>query len=451
MIQRNHVRMIAHPSNPSISGQRSGENAPRPGDKPRLAICTALTGTPGRREGSFVLTRKFIDGVREYVRYWPGPITVWVQQVAQADSNLDHTEVHPSELPFDLKWIEGLEETWKDGARFLPAIASADLVLAALVDRHVALAETCRSAGVPLVYVTEYSVKTRQQIVRTETRNPLLRWRRNRWTTRLEQAYRRAVQVAAGVQCNGLPTYDAYRSLNERALLYFDTRVRAEQLVSPSALDARLAAMRRGKPIRLAFSGRLIAMKGADHLPLVAKELKRLGVAYTFDICGGGAMEAGLRSDIARFSLANDVRLRGVLDFERELLPFIANEIDLFVCPHRQGDPSCTYLETYSCGVPIVGYDNEAFAGLAAASHAGDSSWATPLDNPITLAAKIADLNTRRQEIEEASHNSLAFAAQHTFEHTMRNRVQHMLECLRSKGQKSEVRGQPMELVDSAE
>ncbi len=400
--------------------------------RPRLVICTAMTATPGRRAGTFVLTRKFLDGVLEYAKHWPGSVAVSIERADHADSNLDHVEADPGDLPFDLKWIDsGAGES----DRFVPAIQSADLVLAALVDRHVSLAEQCRGHAVPLVYISEYSVRTRQQIVRTETRNPILRWRRIRWTTRLEDAYCGAVSLADGVQCNGLPTYSAYRSLNDRSLLYFDTRVRADQLASREMLENRLAEMRRGKPLRLAFSGRLIAIKGADHLLLVARELKRRQVPFIFDICGGGALEAKMKADIARFTLADCARMRGVLDFERELLPFVSREVDLFVCCHRQGDPSCTYLETYSCGVPIVGYDNEAFAGLTTLANAGGPGWVTPMDDPITLANRIADLSQRRDEIAAASHNALAFATRHTFERTMRARVEHMLACLRDHEQ----------------
>jgi len=395
------------------------------GQAGRLALCTAMTAVPGSRPGSFVLTRKFLDGVREYARCWPGPITVWVERAAARDSNLDHVEVQPSELPFDVRWIEPAA----GAGRFAAMLESADLVLAALVDRHVPLAEPCRRQGVPLVYVTEYSVKTRQQIVRAETRNPLLRWRRIRWTTRLEGEYLRAIALASGVQCNGLPTYNAYRAHHPRALLYFDTRVRAAQLVADDILQRRLDHLRSGRPLRLAFTGRLIAMKGADHLPQVARELQRLGVPFTLDICGGGDLDAKIRADLAQFDLQQHVRLRGVLDFERELLPLVSRDIDLFVCCHRQGDPSCTYLETYSCGVPIVGYDNEAFAGLATRAGAGGAEWVTPLDDPVTLAHRIADLNGRREDIAIASDNALAFAKMHTFEQTMRTRVEHMIEC----------------------
>jgi len=80
--------------------------------------------------------------------------------------------------------------------------------------------------------------------------------------------------------------------------------------------------------------------------------------------------------------------------------------------------------------VPIAGYNNEAFAGLVATSNVGGPDWVTPLDDPITLAARIADLNRRRDAIGQASDNALKFASQHTFEHTMLRRVQHMLRCL---------------------
>lgn len=385
-----------------------------------------MTAIPGQREGSAVLTRKFVEGVREYSKHWPGSITVWIQKVDSQDNNLDHIEIHPSEQPFDLRWLSGTSID-----RFWPAIRESDLVLAALVPKHVCLADQCGEARVPLTYITEYSVTTRRQIVRSETRNPLLRWRRELWAIQCERKYRRAVKAATSVQCNGTPTFDAYKGINSHALLFFDTRVASGQLISSTDLDRRLAELAQQRPLRLAFSGRLIAMKGVDHLPIVARELLRLGVPFTMDICGGGDLEAQLRADIERMGLGAFVRLRGVLDFATELLPFISRQVDLFVCSHRQGDPSCTYLETYSCGVPIVGYSNEAFAGVVGASGVGGMDWVTPLDNPTALATKIAELNNKRGEIARAAETARAFAARHTFENTFRLRIAHMLETLR--------------------
>jgi colanic acid/amylovoran biosynthesis glycosyltransferase len=393
-------------------------------NRPNLTIFTAMNATIGQRDGTFVLTRKFLDGVMEYVNLWPGEISIWIQRELHLDNNLDHVEVHPKDLPFRLNWLQS-----KGIERFYPAFDEAGIILAALVPKHVDLAQLCVERNIPLIYITEYSVLTRRQIVRAETRNPLLRWRRERWAVNTEKKYCRAVGLAAGIQCNGLPTFSAYSGLNQHALLYFDTRVRSRQLVKDDVLDQRLLNMRNGRPLRLGFSGRLISIKGVDHLPIVANELLRLGVPFTMDICGGGELEPTLRKNIRHFGLENHVRMLGILDFENGLLPFVSSSLDLFVCCHRQGDPSCTYLETFSCGVPIVGYANEAFSDLAVVSDVGGAKWATPMDDPVYLARIIADLNNKREEIEIASRKALAFASLNTFEVTMSKRVQHLIKC----------------------
>ena len=64
-------------------------------------------------------------------------------------------------------------------------------------------------------------------------------------------------------------------------------------------------------------------------------------------------MRRAMRMAFSRYELWGEVQFRGNLDFKHRLVPLLQNEIDLFVCPHVQGDPSCTYLETMACGVPL--------------------------------------------------------------------------------------------------
>jgi colanic acid/amylovoran biosynthesis glycosyltransferase len=116
-------------------------------------------------------------------------------------------------------------------------------------------------------------------------------------------------------------------------------------------------------------------------------------------------------------------KLRGSLDFKTELVPFITNETDLFVCCHGQGDPSCTYLETMACGVPIIGYCNEAMEGLAQVAGTG---WLTPINRPLELAERIAYLYTKPAELVSAAIRSLTFARDHTLEKTFRRRIEHL-------------------------
>jgi glycosyltransferase involved in cell wall biosynthesis len=384
-----------------------------------LYVLPALRAARDGR-GRVILTRKFRDGAAAYAQRWPGPVVVCMRKRTGADDNLDQAGCDPDDLPFTFQWLV------EDDEAVAEQIAPARLVLATLVDEHTRMAGICARRGVSLVYITEQSLHTRRQIIRAETSNPLLRWRRDHWTTRLERRYEDAVRQASGVQCNGTPAYEAYRSINAHPLLYFDTRVPASMLVETDVLEQRTKELVDGGPLRLAFSGRLVAIKGVDHLPRVAAELRSLGVPFTMDICGGGDMEDRLRDQIRRLDLGEFVRLRGVLDFETELMPFVAQSVDLFVCCHMQGDPSCTYLETMSCGTPIVGYDNEAFAGLVRHSLVG---WFSPMGRPKELARRIADLDRDRKELAGAAFAARQFATEHTFEDTIRRRIDHMKDA----------------------
>jgi glycosyltransferase involved in cell wall biosynthesis len=271
--------------------------------------------------------------------------------------------------------------------------------------------------------LAEYSLKTRKQIVATNTKNPLLRLRRNLWQHSQERKQRRSIALASGVQCNGTPTYEAYRKISPNPLLFFDTRVTERMTATEAEIVKRYTNRDIDRPLRLLFSGRLIKMKGADHLLKVAQHLKRSGIPFELYICGDGQLKPEMERQIQIQGLKDCVQMMGVLDFKTELVPFAKETIDLFVCCHRQGDPSCTYLETMACGVPIVGYGNEAFEGIVAHSGAG---WVVPMDRPDQLANKIAELSHSPAELQAMAIKALHFAKQNTFEKTFNRRIHHI-------------------------
>jgi colanic acid/amylovoran biosynthesis glycosyltransferase len=380
-----------------------------------MPSCEAGTPEPGLlRTG-----KKFLDGAALHARNWPGTMKVLIAVRAGGGNDPDARTVAVQDLPFSVVPLDGTDA-------LLQALREASVVSSALLPQTTRLSEICKSVGVPLVYVTEYSLLTRKQMIGAETGNPLLRLRRTLWTSRLEERYRRALQSARGVQCNGTPTYQAYRQLSESPLLFFDSRVSSSMLVPERALEDRLDEMRRGGPLRLVFSGRLTAIKGVDHLPAIARELRNLGVPFKMDVYGAGDLASSLQTDIARSNLGDAVRLRGFIDFEAALVPRLSEAADLFVCCHRQGDPSCTYLETLSCGVPIVGYDNEALRGVAELSNA---CWTVPLDEPERVAQVIADLARQRERLAQASRAARHFGSLHLFEQTLQRRTEHLIEC----------------------
>ena len=383
---------------------------------PRLAVLPSLCVTP-RADGRVTLTRKFIEGVQEYQRTWQGEVTVYAEVASSPSDSLDNVALTQSELPFVLHLVNF------DELASAPGFAECSIVLASASHRQNHLASLCRKIGLRCVYVTEYSLKTRYQIIDAETRNPFLRWRRRSWARRQEARQLDAIARSDGVQCNGTPTFDAYRQINSNSLLNFDTRMTQSALAKRGEDEARLAHCLGEAPLRLLFSGRLIAMKGAGDLIHVARHLRELGVSFALTICGEGELLPSMRSAVEAYGLSGQVRFAGNLDFHDELVPKVKHDTDIFICCHRQGDPSCTYLETMSCGVPIVGYDNEAFAGLIAESGVG---WAVPMNRPERIAATVAMLELNRAAIATASYAALKFAEKHTFDLEFDRRVQHL-------------------------
>ncbi|MDP9045853.1 MAG: glycosyltransferase [Pseudomonadota bacterium] len=360
-------------------------------------------------EDAFVVGRKFLDGMAAYVERWPGKVTVLVRSGTPA-RGMDDVTVRPGELGFELVVDGDLREMVSRHAVVLGAAGREQAHVAAL----------CKKASVPCVYVTEYTLLTRLQIVFAGTRNPLLRARRSFWEWRTERMMRRALRRSAGAQCNGTPTFRSYKHIVPSPLLFFDTRSSSADMAQDAELEARLAQLMGNAPLRLAFSGRLAPMKGADHLIDVARALSARGVAYTMAICGDGELASSMRERIGSLP----VEMRGVLDFKTELQPFLKSSCDLFVCCHRQGDPSCTYLETMAAGVPIVGYANEAFVGVNEAS--GSAGWEVPMNRPELMAQRIASLT--RQEIALASRKALAFARKHSCESVFDQRIEHLVQ-----------------------
>jgi glycosyltransferase involved in cell wall biosynthesis len=389
----------------------------------RRVTLNLVPSLPARRlpDGRVALTQKFLEGVNELHRFWSDPLTVYFRDSQAAQGSLDEICVSPAELGFGVQVLNPAEIT--------QAIVKENpgVVLLSLDDFHQSEMWTaCRDNDVKCVYVSEYSLATRKQIIQETTPNPLKRLRRRHWEAGQEKRRLAAVVGANGLQCNGTPTDDCYRDLNANALLYFDSRITEDLLSSEEQVRNRLKGVE-SRPLQLFFSGRLTRMKGAMELLKVARQLRRLKVNFHLTICGDGDLKDEMQRAIETGHLQKHVSLMGVLDFRNDLVPYVRSAVDLFVCCHPQGDPSCTYLETMSCGVPIAGYANEAFEGVVRSSGSG---WLTPLNNPAALARTIAEIQGTPDALREMSLSALRFARSHTFEQTFSRRIEHLRECM---------------------
>ena len=386
-----------------------------------LVLMPSLKANVGPR-GGLVLTQKFLNGIAEYAKSWPGPVTALVEVSEAPTSDMDRVEVLPDAGRAPLELRPPTE------ASLRTRLSRAAAVLGFLSPYELEATRLCHDIGVPMILTSEYSPHTEMQIIDSGTRNPLLRWRRKQWVTQAEKKRLEALAIAAGLQCSGTGAYEHYRPFNRNSLLFFDNRVPAAQVLDPTSLDSKLARLSERRPLRLAFGGRLIAMKGAMELPRVADALRRNGTPFTLEIYGRGDQEEALRREVGRLGLQEQVKLRGALDFETGWIPTLKRDVDLFVCCHPQGDPSSTYPEVMSCGVPIVGYDNEAFVGIVRESRSG---WLAPMNDALAVANLITRLDRERTEIAASARAARDFAALHAFELTFAARTKHLIRSSR--------------------
>ncbi|MGH6780818.1 MAG: glycosyltransferase [Sphingomonadaceae bacterium] len=391
----------------------------RGGAGPRVVVTPSVFAA--RADDGLFLDDKAISGLEAWRRAWPGPMRAIFREGCH--STISFGRVHdPHALDFDVALV--------DAQRPVPdaLLADADVILAGGDDtRDFAMLPQARRLGVPIVYIIENLLQTRLQIIGVSDAGWWQKLKSSVWATGMEMKRRRLFKAADALQANGTPAADAYGRVNADTLCFFDTRLPRSIMAGDDAMKVRFHRLRGGLPLRLAFSGRLEALKGTDHLIPVARELAARHVPFRMDIFGTGSQLEDIRSAIAESGLGDRVTLHGGVDFETQLMPFLRDHVDLFVCCHRQSDPSCTYLETFGCGVPMVAYGNRAFDGITRLAPVG---WSVRRNDPAAMAGMIAQLDQDRERLCAAAAAARAFADRHDMGSTFTARPQHLLSVL---------------------
>lgn len=387
---------------------------------PRL-IMVAPAPVIEKPGGLVTLDKKFVEGMRLHCEHWPGPFCCILRRGHEAMPF--GADFRRGDLGFELRLIDARVPLSAE------MFANHDIVVLS-GDSHLELLPPRLIESLPakVVYVVEYTLRTRLQTAALDHRRPAVKRLYSRLWLFLQEIRRiRAFRAAAGLQANGYPADMAYGPLNENHLLYLDNRMTAGLFATDAEMRQRRARLASGAPIRLIHSGRLEPMKGAQDLVPVALRLARGGMDFTLDIYGAGSLRDEIAAGIVQHGLSERVRLHAPVDFERELVPISRSQADIFLSCHRQSDPSCTYIESMGCGLPIAGYDNQMWAALLERSGAG---WSAPMSDPKALAAQIQALSSRREEISDRAENGLSFARQHEFEATFQSRMRHLINTL---------------------
>jgi glycosyltransferase involved in cell wall biosynthesis len=371
-----------------------------------------IVRTPGRLR----LDIKFVEGMRLHARLWGGAVHVIVWQDASSIPFGAEYDVH--DLGFTIKVLQPGQEIGPDHIRNASMVAASGDLIEALD-----LPRLCRDQGAGLVYSLEYTLRTRLDIVALDRSRSALRkaWSMI-WHLRKERRLRVALRACDSVQFNGFPTQQAYGHMTKDGLLYLDGRMSSAMMARDDQMQARAARLASGAPLRIVHSGRLATMKGSQDLVPIARALKQRGAHFRLDIFGTGELESEIAAGINAHGLADCVQMHAPIDFETELVPYMQTSADIFLSCHRQGDPSCTYLESFGCGLPVIGYDNEMWRAMQADSHAG---WVVPMGKTDKMAARLEQIILNPAEVAIEATKALAYAKAHDFESQFLARMRH--------------------------
>jgi colanic acid/amylovoran biosynthesis glycosyltransferase len=382
--------------------------------RPKLLV---ITSAPVYRMGAgYIMDIKFVEGMRCYANIWDGPVECLVKSGDTLPFSDHYFKV---DLPFCLKVIEENEDI------SINHLEDCDVVLCSGdANQYFSLHRMVRANSFALVYVIENTLAARCRVVVLDRKRGWIRKIYSLLHLLKDEILRiRALQSADAVQANGYPAFESFRKLNPNTLMYLDSRIKRDILVTDTEMADRAARALCGAPLRLVHSGQLEPHKGSQDLVPLALQLIGRGIPFTLDIFGSGTLDKQIRSQVAQHGLQGYVRVHGVLDFETELVPFARSQGDIFVSCHRQSDPSCTYLESMGCGLAVVGYTNEMWAKLNRASGAG---WSAPLGSVRLLAEAIAAADRDRTGLVKRMHAARSFAADHCFEAEFAKRIAHL-------------------------
>jgi len=381
-------------------------------------VLTMVLSNPARIDnGVLKVDRKSYLGMQIYAEQVRMPLTTVYPEMAPDQSIMDPIEVPCSELPYRVMTVK-TDRAWRPLPVEIPRLRDTISASRLVYGTGLGSSKIARDVGVPYILVLEYDLQTQIAVSTSQVSSAprrAIRAARCAW----QYATRGIPEMrsAQSLHCNGYPIYDATRRYNANSLLYLDSRMSTDMLIPPRELDARLAS-RVGRPLRLLFSGRYERVKGADDAVRAAVECLRRGLDIEMHFYGQGSLRGEMELIAAKAQRPGRIFIHDAVPYTE--LVTISRSFDLFVCCHIQSDPSCTYLESFGAGLPIVGYANRMWGRLRETSGAG---LASPMGSPAKVVDDVEKVLVNSDVLSAMSEKALAFARQHCFELEFRKRT----------------------------
>lgn len=229
---------------------------------------------------------------------------------------------------------------------------------------------------------------------------------------------RHVVAHAALGLFHGRDCFEAYAPLCRAPHVVHNIHLKPADGIPAADLAAKLERIERGKPLRLAYAGRVAAMKGPADWLVVMRELARRGVAFEATWYGDGPLLEEMRAAAAESGLAAQVSFAGFVGERAQMLAAL-RAADLFVFCHKTPESPRCLIEALMSASPIVGYDSPYPADLV--EDMAPRLLTAPHD-PAQLAARIASLADDRAQLAELVRRSRDIGGHYSDEAVFRHR-----------------------------
>jgi colanic acid/amylovoran biosynthesis glycosyltransferase len=368
-------------------------------------------------ERTIATNSKFLEVMQEYGHRWPGQVDLLLEH------NTTRRPIEVVEMPLADLPVNVVEV---DRAALHPGLFPSDAVAYCVLEGGFrGLAQHVSNADRRLVRGCDVPANVTAESLAAEARSLPRKMRARMWVAREAREQKREVAEAAGLHSNQYPAYDYFAEQARVRHVFIDNPLRVTDLPDAVKRAARFERLAAGGPLRLVFSGRLDPMKNPVDLADVARGLRDRDVPFEFDVFGDGPLRSELERKVLGYGLTEQFRVHGFVDFRTVLLPFLHDRADVYVCPHRQGDPSTTYVEMMCSGVPIVSYPNTAVRLMR--EHHGIVQLASAM-TPDALADALRRVHLDRETLITASREGYEFGSNHTVEVCYQGQVDHLLE-----------------------
>ncbi len=167
---------------------------------------------------------------------------------------------------------------------------------------------------------------------------------------------------------HGNDTFRQFAPHSRQPFMMHNVHLSKDDHITPEALAAKLAGLQDG-PLRIAYVGRAIAMKGPFDWLAVLRSLADQGVAFQAEWFGEGEDLPKMKAQVAQMGLGGRVSLPGFCDDHAQIFETLRRAHVLMFC-HKTMESPRILIEALVSGCPIVGYGS-AYSQDLIAGHGG--------------------------------------------------------------------------------